>query len=45
MQMFARSLNTNALCGLDKLGGGTYTAEGITALCDGLKESNVTSLR
>ena len=34
----------NKLCGLDDLGRGTYTAEGITKLCEGLKESSVTSL-
>ena len=35
----------NQLCGLDTLGNGTYTAEGITKLCEGLKGSTVTSLR
>ena len=39
----ARSLSDNAICGL-VLGGGTYTAEGIIALCEGLKGSAVTSL-
>ena len=34
----------NELCGLDDEGRGTYTTEGITKLCEGLKESNVTSL-
>ena len=34
----------NQLCGLDLQGRGTYTAEGITALCEGLKGSAVTSL-
>ena len=34
----------NALCGLNKSGYGTYTAEGITKLCEGLKGSAVTSL-
>eukprot|EP00964_Phaeocystis_antarctica_P119624 scaffold83337_cov64-Phaeocystis_antarctica.AAC.5 len=46
------NLDNNALCGLyydddddeDDLKG-TYTAEGITALCDGLKGSAITSLR
>ena len=33
----------NALCGV-KYGRGTYTAEGITKLCEGLKGSAVTSL-
>ena len=35
----------NELCGLDDDGRGTYTAEGITKLCEGLKESSVTSLK
>ena len=35
----------NELCGLDIFGGGTYTTEGITKLCEALKESNVTSLK
>ena len=34
----------NQLCGLDRYRG-TFTAEGITALCEGLKGSSVTSLR
>ena len=35
----------NQLCGLDFDGdGGTYTAEGITKLCEALKGSAVTSL-
>ena len=38
------SLASNQLCGLDLLGRGTYTAEGITKLCEGLKGSAVTSL-
>ncbi len=38
------SLASNQLCGRDFLGRGTYTAEGITKLCEGLKGSNVTSL-
>ena len=41
----ACSLSDNALCGIDRrLGKGTYTAKGITALCEGLKGSAVTSL-
>ena len=32
------------ICGIDEDGRGTYTAEGITALCEGLKGSAVTSL-
>jgi len=39
------SLYDNQLCGVREYGGGTYTAEGITKLCEGLKESAVTSLR
>ena len=40
----ARSLRSNELCGLDQRGRGTYTAEGITKLCEGLTGSAVTSL-
>ena len=43
-----RSLAGNDLCGVYMERGeqqGTYTAEGITALCKGLKESTVTSLK
>ena len=46
----ARSLANNRLCGVYLEYGdfgdlkGTYTAEGITALCEGLKGSAVTSL-
>ncbi len=39
-----RSLASNALCGLDSWGSGTYTTEGITKLCEALKASAVTSL-
>ena len=43
---FARSLANNVLCGINPfLDKGTYTAEGITALCEGLKGSAVTSLK
>ena len=38
------SLGGNQLCGLDRSGNGTYTAEGITKLCEVLKGSGVTSL-
>ena len=41
---FLGSLANNALCGLDGRGNGTYTAEGITKLCEALKGSAVTSL-
>ena len=34
----------NELCGLDFNGRGTYTTEGITKLCEGLRGSAVTSL-
>ena len=43
----ARSIAGNRLCGVWNEGGwqkGTYTTEGITALCEGLKGSAVTSL-
>ena len=43
--LLACSLNENTLCGVTKRGRGRYTTEGITALCEGLKQSNVTSLR
>ena len=39
------SLTSNQLCGLDDDGNGTYTAEGITKLCEGLKGSTLTSLK
>ena len=39
------SLAHNKLCGLDFQGHGTYTTEGITKLCEGLKGSAVTSLK
>ena len=35
----------NVLCGLGANGRGTYTTEGITKLCEGLRGSAVTSLR
>ena len=37
-------MDGNQLCGV-KFGRGTFTTEGITALCDGLKQSKVSSLR
>ena len=43
--MVARRLGGNQLCGLDREGGGTYTTEGITELCKGLKGSAITSLK
>ena len=41
---FLGSLANNHLCGIDSRGRGTYTAEGITKLCEALKGSAVTSL-
>jgi len=38
------NLASSEICGLDACGGGIYTAEGITKLCEGLKGSAVTSL-
>ena len=43
--LVARSLSENTLCGVSPYSGkGIYTAEGINALCEGLKGSSVTSL-
>ena len=39
------SLDDNHLCGVNRHGHGTYTTEGITKLCEGLKGSAVTSLK
>ena len=39
------SLANNQLCGVNWQGKGTYTAEGIKKLCEGLKGSAVTSLK
>ena len=39
------SLDRNALCGVGMHGNGTYSAEGINALCQGIKGSAITSLR
>ena len=41
---FLGSLANNRLCGITPWGVGTYTTEGITKLCEGLKGSAVTSL-
>ena len=38
------SVDGNQLCGVDNRGRGTYTVEGITKLCEGLKGSAVISL-
>ena len=38
------SLEDNQLCGVDWEGKGTYTADGITKLCEALKGSAVTTL-
>ena len=39
------SLDGNLLCGVDSHGRGTFTTEGIVVLCEGLKQSKVSSLR
>ena len=40
------SLDSNYLCGVDKCGNGTFTAEGITALSEGIKQcKTLVSLR
>ena len=41
---FAGSLDNNVMCGIDKNGEGTYTAEVIIKLFEVLKGSSVTSL-
>ena len=42
----ACSLDHNALCGINHLGGGTYTTEGITKIVDMLKaNTTLTSIR
>jgi hypothetical protein len=38
-------LGGNELCGVNYYGNGTYTADGITKLCEALKGSAVTSLK
>ena len=38
-------MSANQLCGLNLIGQGTYTAEGITKLCEGLKGSAIASLK
>ena len=43
--LFLCSLAVNQLCGLNSVGDGTDTAEGINALCEGLKGSAITSLK
>ena len=44
-RFFLCSLAGNQLCGLDKIGNGTYTAKGISSLCESLKRSAITSLK
>ena len=39
------SLDNNQICGVNQFGRGTFTLEGINALCEGLKQSSITSLR
>jgi len=36
-------MHNNLVCGIDNKSDGTYTIQGLTTLCMGLKESNVTS--
>ena len=43
-QLSELGLSETRICGLNWRGEGTYTAEGITALCEGLRGSAVTSL-
>ena len=43
--LFGCSLDNNLLCGVNRNGNGTYTTEGIVALMEGVKKSNVQSLR
>ena len=38
-------MDNNQLCGVRSDGYGTFTTEGITALCEGLKQSKVSTLR
>ena len=38
-------MGRNELCGVNIFGNGTYTADGITKLCEALKGSAVTSLK
>ena len=38
------SLADNQLCGVNRSGQGTYTTEGITQLCEGLNETQITKL-
>ena len=49
LSCFGCSLDNNQLCGYDKYvygtGRGTYTSEGIVVLMEGVKNSNVQSLR
>mmetsp|Transcript_32117 Transcript_32117/g.79501 ORF Transcript_32117/g.79501 Transcript_32117/m.79501 type:complete len:101 (-) Transcript_32117:628-930(-) len=44
-QITSLNLDDNQLCGIDGNGRGTFTTNGITALCDGIKQSKVSSLR
>jgi len=43
-QVVNLNLNNNQLCGLDEDGDGIYTIEGITALCQGIKQSKISTL-
>jgi hypothetical protein len=41
-----RSLDDNALCGVNEYGDGTYTAEGIIKIAEALKiNTSITSIR
>ena len=45
LSCFACSLDDNMLCGIDEDGDGEYTTEGILALMEGVKNSNIQSFR
>ena len=45
LSCFGCSLDNNQLCGVDQYNCGTYTAEGIVVLMEGVKNSNIQSLR
>ena len=45
LAFLGRSLDNNMLCDVDKWGDGKYTTEGIVALMEGVKNSNIQSLR
>ena len=45
LSYFGCSLDNNMLCGIYRLGNGTYTTEGIIALMQGIQNSKIQSLR